>query len=155
MKQMIGGYSLDLLTSDEVRGHLDNLHNLYMRDAYRGISYLSFTEITNALEPGQIVFPGPESGYAWSIKQVSVQIDDTAPPPVSVYLGENLKTPPIATGTAMPGVGAPFEFTYHWTSNIVVLLDNRVIMIATPAGSVITSARLYVKQCVAEMVAKL
>lgn len=148
MKQKLGTYVLDLLTGDELRGHLKDTLASNLLQMYRGISYPSFTGLGGA---ATVAIPGPASGYAWSLRSLSVQC--SAATPVSAYLGENATVAPIATGATSVN-GGNNELVIMWATKTVILADERPITVVAGTGNILTW-RLAVQQVPGEMTGKL
>src|SRR5215471_1904723 len=94
MKQKIGGYVVDMVSGDELGQHLHDSFTQHLIELYRGISYPAFTGL--GAGTGNVSIPGPASGYAWSIRTISLQA--SAATPVSVYAGENTNNSPVGVG---------------------------------------------------------
>lgn len=146
MRTKIGSYVVDLLTPSEHKDNLNKLFERYLIERYRGESYLQFTGVSS----GSVVqIPGPNSGYVWSVKLLSIVCDQTSVG-LNVYLGENTNTAPIYTG----GNGLSNAVVTLFTSNTFIHQDERPITVTSSTGN-ITAWRLHVKQVPGEMIGKL
>lgn len=78
----------------------------------------------------------------------------TAAPTVALFMGENATTAPIDQG---PGIlaGGLYSVAFTFTSNVVVMSDQRVVTLQGDASSNIGAYKLIAKQVPAEMVGKL
>lgn len=137
---------IDVLT----RVDLESMRYQWLEEAtrtrLRGIDYIE--QNGNGQAAALVTIPGPDMGYAWSVKIVSAVL--TAAATLSVYLGDNINVAPIAQQT-LTGAGAVIT-TY--TSNIVVIRDARVITLSASAGG-INAWKVMAKQVPNEMVGKL
>ena len=115
------------------------------RARVRGIDYMEIND--NANSATSYTFPGPDSGYAWSIKIASAVLSAAAT--LNVYAGSST-TAPIGSVT-LAGAG-PAIIT--WTSNIAIVRDGRQILLVATAGS-IGAVKLIAKQVPNEMIGKL
>lgn len=149
MKQDLGMLgSVDMLTAGELRQELNSRFGSFIREWYRGEDFLAFYGTPNA---SLVTIPGPDSGYVWSLKLASVQL--SAAGALSVYPGESSNVAPLGVAASIVN-GTNNEAVITWTSNVVVLKDQRAITLF--AGSqTILSYRLTVKQVPAEMQGKL
>lgn len=140
---------IDVLTREELEATLDKTYDGFVRDLYRGVGY---RELNGDGDGAPIVIiPGPESGYAWSLKIASVTT--IAADVFSVFLGENITvSAPVGNTPTVACVGG-FAGIITYTSNIVVVKDGRSITLATVNG--IQEYKILAKQVPAEMVAKL
>lgn len=97
-KLAAGGY-LDLLTKSEVTESMGHSLDDAVVKWYRGIDYLGFMGGTGNPAPNIFTIPdAPESGYAWSVKLIAVQLSGTpAAPTVSTPAvpasGANVQNP--------------------------------------------------------------
>jgi len=137
---------IDVLTRVELEESLHKSIEAAERSRVRGIDYMEQNGNGDGVATVQI--PGPESGYAWSVKVISFVV--SAPATVNVYISESTTTAPV--GTAILAAAGPAIFTF--TSNIVVVRDGRVITLTTSAGG-ITAWKVLAKQVPNEMVGKL
>ena len=148
MKQSLGPIGdVDMLTSQELHDSLGHHFSAFVREAARGVDYLGFFASPNA---GTVQVPGPDSGYVWSLKLVSAQL--SAAGALSVYPGENNAVAPYGASLSTVN-GANNEVVMTFTSNVVVIKDQRSLFLAS--GVNILSYRILVKQVPAEMQAKL
>lgn len=104
MKQDLGPLGqIDLLTDPELRESLGHHFTQQVREWYRGIDYLGFAGVGNGT--GVITIPGPNQGYTWDLKLVSVQL--AAAGQVSAYPGDNTNVAPLHTATTSTFSGSP------------------------------------------------
>ena len=140
---------IDLLTDKELRESMGHQFSHMVRDFYRGVDYLGFagqgqgTSIVNV--------QGPASGYAWSLKLAAVQLSTSGA--LSVYPDERVNVAPLGTAISVAN-GGTNEAVITWTSNVVVVKDQRIITFLSNAATIL-SWRLMVKQVPTEMQAKL
>lgn len=137
---------IDVLTRLDLEAMQHQWLEETMRVKLRGIDYIE--QNGNGLGIAQVAVPGPDQGYAWSVKIVSVTV--TAAATVSVFLGDNTNSAPVAQ-TILTAAGSAIS---TFTSNIVVIRDSRVITLLTSAGG-ITTYKVLAKQVPNEMVGKL
>ena len=137
---------LDVLTRVELEESLHKGFEAAERARVRGIDYMEVNGNGNGATT--VTIPGPDSGYSWSVKIISVVISAGAT--VSAYLGENTLSAPI--GQAVLTAAGAAIFTY--TSNIVIVRDTRSVTLSTSAGG-INAWKLLVKQVPGEMIGKL
>ena len=150
MKQDLGPLGMiDMLTDKELRESLGHHFSAEIREWYRGVDYLGFAGQGNGT--GTFSIPGPDSGYCWSIKLVSAQL--SAAGTLSVYPGDSNTVPPFGSSATVAN-GANFEAFITFTSNVVVLKDQRNITLFSGAGNIL-AYRLLVKQVPNEMQGKL
>jgi hypothetical protein len=150
MKQDLGPLgSADFLTQQELHDSLGHHFSAQVREWYRGVDYLGFYGAGPAT---LVTVPGPDSGYVWSIKLASAQL--SAAGALSVYPGDATNVAPFGTATAI-AQGTQFEAMFTWTSNVVVLKDQRNLTLWAGGTTTINSWRVLVKQVPAEMQAKL
>lgn len=140
---------IDVLTRLEMEEVTHKELSNAVRMHYLGVDY---REINGNGDGAAIVsIPGPESGYAWSLKIAA--ITTLAADIFSVYLGENaIVTAPIGNTATVACVGG-FCGIVTYTSNIAVVKDGRSITLATVNG--IQEYKILAKQVPAEMVGKL
>jgi hypothetical protein len=139
---------IDVLTRLEMEEVTHKELSNAVRMHYLGVDY---KEVNGNGDGAAIVaIPGPESGYAWSLKIAS--ITTLAADIFSLYLGENTIFPPIGNTPTIACVGG-FCGVVTFTSNIAVVKDGRSITLATVNG--IQQYKILVKQVPAEMVGKL
>jgi len=151
MKQDLGPLGvIDLLTDSELRQSLGHHFSAQVREWYRGVDYLGFYGTGPAT---QILVPGPDSGYCWSLKQVSAQLS-AGSGALSVYPGENTNVAPLGIGTIVTN-GANFEAWLTWTSNVAVLKDQRSLTLWAGGTTLINNWRVLVKQVPQEQQGKL
>jgi hypothetical protein len=141
---------IDVLTRMELEETLTKHNDMLVRDIFRGVGYHETNG--NGDSAAIVTVQGPESGYAWSIKIVSAQLTLTSDV-LTVFLGDNTNSAPIATITPVTGLGGLFFSIGTFTSNTVVLKDARSITLASNSG--ILAYKIIAKQVPAEMVAKL
>ena len=149
MKQDLGPLgNVDMLTASELREELGHRFSTFIREWYRGEDYLSFFGTPNTTT---VTIPGPDSGYVWSLKLAAAQL--SAAGALSVYPGEVTTVAPLGIASSVVN-GGNNEAFITWTSNVVVLKDQRSLTLF--AGSqTILSYRVNVKQVPAEMQGKL
>jgi hypothetical protein len=133
---------VDILTRLELEQVQRKGMEEFFHQEYLGVDYKEYND--NAQGATTYAFPGPDSGYAWSLKLISAVM---ATGTFAAYLGDNTNTAPIAYSAS----GANPVFTF--TSNVVVVKDNRVITLV--ASVALGAVKLLAKQVPAEMVAKL
>jgi hypothetical protein len=141
---------IDVLTREELEASMTTQMNAMVRDIYRGVGYHE----TNGSGDGAatVIIPGPESGFAWSVKIVSALLT-VSTDTLTVFLGDSTTTAPIASIVPVTGFGGLFYAIGTFTSNTVVLKDARSITLASNSG--ILQYKVIAKQAPAEMVAKL
>lgn len=150
---------IDLLTRLELEQTLDSRFDAFTRDFYRGKFFTE--ENGNAQGTATVTIPGPDSGYAWSIKTISINVLGTAQALVVVWLGDNTLTAPIGVQTT-----AGFAFStantnnaiFTFTSNVIIVKDQRPITVAAfLAGSAaqIGQWKVIAQQVPTEMEGKL
>jgi hypothetical protein len=150
MKQDLGPLGvIDLLTDSELRQSLGHHFSAQVREWYRGVDYLGFYGQGPVT---QVLVAGPDSGYCWSLKQVSVQL--SAAGTLSVYPGEVTTVAPLGVGASVTN-GSNFEVWLTWTSNVVVLKDQRSLTLWAGGTVNILSWRVLVKQVPQEQQGKL
>jgi hypothetical protein len=145
---------IDVLTRIEMEEVMHKGLDAFVRDLYRGVDYLSFTGI-NTPAAQTLTIPGPDSGYAWSVKLLGLMISATNIE-VAVFLGDNPNNAPVDNGGSAPiAVNGAYPIVFKWTSNLVVVRDNQVITAVCSAGATIGAWRMFVKQVPNEMIGKL
>lgn len=149
MRQKISTYVLDLLTPGEHRENMEHAFSTHLRELYRGIDYPSFAGIGNGT--GTLQISGPESGYAWELRLLSVQL--SAVSPISLYPGESITVAPIGTATSQVN-GTNNEAVIPWASKAVIIKDPRVLTIYAGAATIL-NYRITAKVVPAEMIGKL
>lgn len=139
---------IDVLTRLEMEQVLHKGLDTAVRMHYLGVDY---KEVNGNGDGAPIVsIPGPESGYAWSLKIASVTT--LAADIFTLYLGENTIFPPIGNTPTIACVGG-FCGIITFTSNIAVVKDGRAITLVTANG--VQEYKIIAKQVPAEMVGKL
>lgn len=158
MKQYIqAGAPLELLTKDELSDALGHKFDAFIRDFYRGKSYIVRRSPNNGIPSGAVILDGPEAGYAWSVKLVSIQHTGAAGP-VSVYAGnvnDIINLPPIGNTTSIVNANTVAEAVLTWSSNMVVIKDETPLSVLPPSGLRVISWLMMAEQVPAEMVGKL
>lgn len=134
---------IDVLTRQELDDTLHKHASDFIRTEFKGVSYLEINSYPDGLTTWTV--PGPDSGYAWSLKLVSVTMASGI---VSVYLGDNTLTAPVAFNTV-----ATTNPIFPFTSNVVVMTDGRSLTLSST--SAMTAVKIMAKQVPAEMVGKL
>src|SRR5260370_34231387 len=84
---------IDILTRLELESTLNTRFDSFIRDWYRGEQYIEQNGSCNGVT--QFTIPGPDSGYAWSVKLVSVVVSAAAT--INFYAGDNTNNAPIAS----------------------------------------------------------
>jgi hypothetical protein len=64
--------SVDLLTNKELHDTMGHHLDHYLREKYKGVDYMGLAGPGNGTNT--ITLPGPDQGYAWSYKEISVQL---------------------------------------------------------------------------------
>lgn len=140
---------IDVLTRLEMeqiqRKSLDD----FFHQEYLGVSYKEYNDNGGGL--AQYGISGPDSGYAWSLKLVSVVL--SAAGNLAVFLGDNTQTAPVAGGPSVV-MGGLNVANITFTSNSVIVQDNRSLTLLAVTGT-IGAIKIIAKQVPAEMVAKL
>lgn len=144
---------IDVLTRSELSEELHKAEEGRIREFYRGVDYHEING--NGDGAAFVVVPGPESGYAWSVKIVSFTVG-TASQQVYLYLGESNASSPIGTTTASATANGNsyYAAVFVYTSNVVVLKDGRSLYIEAPSGA-IYNWKVIAKQVPSEMIGKL
>jgi hypothetical protein len=140
---------IDLLTDKELRESMGHNIDHMIRDWLRGIDYMGFAGTGNGT--GTLTIPGPNSGYAWSVKLASAQLSSQGV--LSVYPADSPNVAPIGTVTSIAN-GTNNDAVIRWGSNQAVVKDQRNFTFYSSQG-VILNYRLLVKQVPAEMQGKL
>lgn len=140
---------IDVLTRLDLESVMNSKMDSFIRDWFRGETFVE----VNGNAPSPFTgtsFPiaGPDSGYSWSLKTLSVVISAAAT--VTVYFGDNVNTAPIATQTLTAAGAAVFT----WTSNVAVIKDQRFLTVNLSAGTP-SAYKLTAKQVPTEMEGKL
>jgi hypothetical protein len=149
MKQDLGPLGMiDMLTDKELRESLGHHFSAEIREWYRGVDYLGFAGVGNS---NTVTVAGPDSGYCWSLKLVSAQLAVAGE--LSVYPGDSVAVAPFGN-TASAVNGTANEAVLTFTSNVVVLKDQRNLTLSCAAGNIL-GWRLLVKQVPNEMQGKL
>jgi hypothetical protein len=152
---------IDLLTRLELEQTLDTRFDAFTRDFYRGKSFIEINGNGNGVLT-QITIPGPDSGYSWSLRMLSVNIAGTAQAFVVACAGDTITTSAafasgLTGGFAFPSLnynGVIFPFS----SNQVIIKDQRSVTIAAAlagSGAIITNYKLIAQQVPTEMEGKL
>jgi len=141
---------VDILTRLEMEEiQHKGLENFFHQE-YLGVSYKEYND--NGAGATQFSLAvAPDSGYAWSLKMVSVVL--SAAGNVAVFLGDNINTAPIGGGASVT-MGGLNVFNTTFTSNVVVMSDQRAITLLAATGT-IGAVKVIAKQVPAEMVGKL
>jgi hypothetical protein len=84
----------------------------------------------------------------------SAATGSTLAPTVAAFMGENSTTAPIGSGAGILA-GGIYSAIVTFTSNVVVMSDQRVITLVADSSSAIAAYKLTAKQVPAEMVGKL
>jgi hypothetical protein len=149
-QELRAGGVLDLLTKSELDESMGHHFDSVIRSWLRGEDYLSF--VASGLGLQTINIPGPESGYTWSIKLLSINTN-IAGQVVDVYAGSNTGLPPVGELTTSTSDNAVFT----WSSNQLVIKDSAgiTVTIGGGGGNVINGYHLRVKQVPTEMQGKL
>lgn len=150
MKQRIGSYDVELLTADEVSHSMAHAFDAYLRERYRGIDYLEFT--ANGGGAATYTFQGPETGYVWSLKMVSVVL--SASGSVLVFPGSSTGVAPLAAGAAQ-SIAGQFWFVTTWGSDSAIIKQGRAVTIQTSSTGGLGNLRIMAEQVPAEMIGKL
>jgi len=149
MRQDLGPIGVvDLLTAKEVREGMGHAISHEIREWLRGIDYLGFAGAGNGTNT--ITLPAsPLSGYSWNYKLVSAQLAGAGV--LSIYPGDSGGIAPIGVVTGVAN-GTAIDCVYTWSSNQVVLKDQRNLTLV--ASAVILNWRLMVQQVPTEMQGK-
>jgi hypothetical protein len=149
MKQSLGPLGeIDMLTDHELRESLGHHFSAQIREWYKGIDYLGFAGVGNGT--GTLTLPGPNQGYTWSVKLVSVQL--AAAGILSVYPADNVNVAPIGV-IASTVNGANNDAILTWSSNQVIFKDGRNLTLFS--AQTILNYRVLVVQTPTEMQGKL
>lgn len=141
---------IDILTRVELEEvQHKGLENFFHQE-YLGVSYREYNDNGGGVAQ-YTVDVSPDSGYAWSLKMVSVVL--SAAGNVAVFLGDNINSAPIGGGASV-AMGGLNVFNTTFTSNVVVMSDQRAITLLAATG-VMGAIKLLAKQVPAEMVGKL
>ncbi len=140
---------VDILTRLEMEQVFHKGMENFFHQEYLGVSYKEFNG--NADGASSVQIAGPDSGYAWSLKMISAVL--AAADDLGIWLGENTTTAPIGGGATVK-MGGQFVVNVTFTSNVVVISDQRLVTLAADT-STIGAYKLIAKQVPAEMVGKL
>lgn len=140
---------IDTLTDKELKETLGHHLDHAVRDWLRGLDYMQFAGQGNGTST--LTLPqAPESGYTWSYKLVACQL--AAAGVVSIYPADTNGVAPVGVVTAIAN-GTAFDCVYTWSSNQLVLKDQRNLTLA--ASAIILNWRLLVLSVPTEMQGKL
>ena len=137
---------IDILTRLDLEQTLNTKFDAFIRDWYRGESYIE--QNLNGQGLASITIPGPDSGYMWSVKLVSAVC--TAAATVNFYNSDNINTAPVATVVLTAAGPAIAQFS----TNCVTIKDQRPFLVTVSAGA-IGAVKLTAKQVPTEMEGKL
>ena len=142
---------IDVLTRLELEQVQHKHLEEFFHQEYLGVSYQEYNN--NALQQGvtQFLVPGPDSGYTWSLKLVSVTL--SAAGTLAIFLGDNVNSAPIGGGASVI-MGGLNVVNDTFTSNTVIVQDQRAITLLAAGGN-IGAIKVIAKQVPSEMVAKL
>lgn len=140
---------IDILTRLEMEQVQRKGMEAFFHQEALGVSYKEYND--NADGVAKFSIDGPDSGYAWSLKLVSFVT--AAADDVAIFLGDNTNTAPIG-GTTTAKIGGIFAGVVTFTSNVVIVQDNRVITLLADT-STISAVKVIAKQVPGEMVVKL
>jgi hypothetical protein len=154
VKQSIGPLGeIDVLTDKELRESLGHHFSAEIKEWYRGVDFLSFAGPANGASSVQI--PGPDQGYTWSVKLLSVIGNSSSADTVAVAL-KDTGTSSIV-GVSVPTITAQnFPSVFMWSSNQLVIKDGRAITVTGLFGhTTFDSYLLMVEQVPTVMQGKL
>lgn len=141
---------VDLLTRLEMEEITHKGMSDFVQQLYRGVDWIEWNGDAGGATTFTIPF-GPDSGYAWSLKLISVVLAGTGN--VSVFLGENTNFAPIAGGAATEMANSTYVYLETYGSNCAVFKDSKLITLTADAD--MSSIKILAKQVPAEMIGKL
>jgi hypothetical protein len=168
MRQEIrAGGSLDILTKSELTEAMGHKFDEGIRDLLRGLDFMTFTgngsgqqELASGAQV--LTIPGPESGYTWSLKTLSVHFvmatGTTAPYAFTVSIGDSPDTGTVYATGGNDAFVDDLVYVANWSSNQAVVKGGRNITIAiqgNPSTFLINNWFLAVQQVPTEMQGKL
>lgn len=140
---------VDILTRLEMEQIQRKSMDEFFHQQALGVSYIERNGAESAA--ASVTIPGPDSGYAWSLKLVSVRLD--AAGDAGIYLGDTTRTAAVGGGPTVLTDNKNLVVA-TFTSNVVVVKDGRNITIGAHTGNIL-QWKVIAKQVPAEMVAKL
>jgi hypothetical protein len=140
---------IDVLTRlDLEQAQRKNLDEFF-HEKFIGVSYQEYN--TNGQGASQVSIPGPDGGYTWSLKLVSVVL--SAAGNLAIFLGDNITSAPVGGGASIT-MGGLNVVTSTFSSNVVLVQDQRPITLLAVTGT-IQQVKVIAKQVPSEMVGKL
>jgi hypothetical protein len=149
-QQVMPNGFLEIPSKQELSEAVGHHFSDFIRDFYRGVDYIEIQGNASGSSTFTTVSIG-DSGYAWSVRLISVQCSAAAQ--ISVYPGENTNVAPIATEATTLN-GSNNEAVFWFSNESAVYKDQRVFTILASAGNILTY-RIKAKQVPVEMQGKL
>ena len=152
--ELRAGAKIDLLSQKELDHSLGRAHEAEVRELARGVKFVRQTATPKINQP---VVLGPDLGYAWSLKMVSVVLSSSSV--FNVYFGDQAN---IGTaGNIMQNLigRSSVAGTLHaifWSSSQMVLFGGENLTLdAETSSSLINSYLITAHQVPAEMIWKI
>jgi hypothetical protein len=149
------------LRLDDIRNGIDALPERLtaqaqaeLREQARGIKYMRQVYDLPG-DTGNATLTGPEQGFAWDLKLVSVTMSDVDS--LAVYVGESAGARLIGysnPGTATASAGQPLQVV-KWSSHQVVIHPTESIYIETSGTADLVLCMIGAVQVPAEMLGKI
>lgn len=142
------GAKIDMLTPDEFRSGLHDSNGEWFHELASGVRWMRYVQNLPAT-PTAYTAPGPELGFAWSVKMISTTL--TAADSLAAYLGEGPNNRLIGF---TPTATQPLQ-VLTFSSNQVIALGGEQIYLTTTGTGHLTTVMLAAVQVPQEQLAKL